>query len=144
MDLQAVIVDQFTATMVSIQEVIDSLSQKLDTQQGIHQSPPPGPSVPHASSFMLHGQSGVAPPIIAQTIVSEDVHALMDRLEQQIRQIRVSDSSVSCDDFDGILVANLPAKFRIPDIDRYTGIGCPRIHLRLYSNIIRAYGLDET
>ena len=100
--------------------------------------------MPHASSFMLHGQSGVAPPIIAQTIVSEDVHALMDRLEQQIRQIRVLDSSVSYDDFDGIPVANLPAKFRIPDIDRYIGIGCPRIHLRLYSNIIRAYGLDET
>ncbi|RVW29152.1 hypothetical protein CK203_102556 [Vitis vinifera] len=77
--------------MVSIQEVIDSLNQKLDTQQGIHQSPPPGPSMPHASSFMLHGQSRLAPPVIAQTTVSEDVHALMDHLEQQIRQIRDSE-----------------------------------------------------
>ena len=144
MDPQTIIVDQFTTTMVSIQEVIDSLNQKLDTQQGIHQSPPPGPSMPHASSFMLHGQSRLAPPVIAQTTVSEDVHALMDHLEQQIRQIRVSDSSVSCDSFDGIPVANLLAKFRIPDTDRYTGISCHRIHLRLYSNIIRAYGLDET
>ena len=28
-------------------------------------------------------------------------------------------------------------------IDRYMGIGCPRIHLRLYSTIMRAHGLDE-
>ncbi|RVW90740.1 hypothetical protein CK203_046422 [Vitis vinifera] len=40
-------------------------------------------------------------------------------------------------------VASLPAKFRMPDIKRYTGIGCPRIHLRLYSTVMRAHGLDE-
>ncbi|RVW81513.1 hypothetical protein CK203_051872 [Vitis vinifera] len=31
----------------------------------------------------------------------------------------------------------------MPDIERYTGIGCPRIHLRLYSTVMRALGLDE-
>ena len=51
--------------------------------------------MPQASPFMLHGQSEVVPPIITQTIVSEDVHAHMDRPKQQIRQIRVSDSSVA-------------------------------------------------
>ena len=40
-------------------------------------------------------------------------------------------------------VASLPTKFRMPDIERYTGIGCPRIHLRLYSTVMRAHGLDE-
>ncbi|KAL6318507.1 hypothetical protein AAG906_000585 [Vitis piasezkii] len=83
---------------------------------------------------MLHGQSEVVPPVMAQTTVSED----------QIRQIRMLDSSVTWDDSDGILVANLPAEFRMSEIDRYTGIGCPRIHLKLYSTIMRAYGLDET
>ncbi|KAL6338540.1 hypothetical protein AAG906_020646 [Vitis piasezkii] len=47
------------------------------------------------------------------------------------------------DDFDGLPVASLPAKFRMPEIERYTGIGCPRIHLRLYSTVMRAHGLDE-
>ena len=37
---------------------------------------------------------------------------------------------------------SLPAKFRMPEIERYMGIGCPRIHLRLYSTIMRAHGLD--
>ncbi|RVX02300.1 hypothetical protein CK203_028395 [Vitis vinifera] len=48
------------------------------------------------------------------------------------------------DDFDGSPVASLPTKFRMPDIDRYTGIGCPHIHLRLYSIVMRTHGLDES
>eukprot|EP00261_Vitis_vinifera_P025052 XP_010657630.1 PREDICTED: uncharacterized protein LOC100852852 [Vitis vinifera] len=67
----------------------------------------------------------------------------MDRIEQCMRQMRVSDGSVVWDDFGGMPVASLPAKFRMPDIERYTGIGCPRIHLRLYSTVMRAHGLDE-
>ncbi|RVW90509.1 hypothetical protein CK203_031052 [Vitis vinifera] len=60
-----------------------------------------------------------------------------------MRQMRVSDGSVVWDDFGGMPVASLPAKFRMPDIERYTGIGCPRLHLRLYSTVMRAHGLDE-
>ncbi|KAL6311813.1 hypothetical protein AAG906_033339 [Vitis piasezkii] len=60
----------------------------------------------------------------------------MDRLEQRMRQMRVSDGSVVWDNFEG--------KFRMPDIERYTGISCPRIHLRLYSTVMRAHGLDES
>ncbi|RVW38029.1 hypothetical protein CK203_027711 [Vitis vinifera] len=110
MDPQTIIVDQFTTTMASVQEVIDSLNQKPDTQ----------------------------------TTISKNVHARMDRLEQQIKQIRMLDSSVAWDDSDGIPVANLPAEFRMPEINRYTNIGCLCIHLILYSTIMRAYGLDET
>ena len=98
----------------------------------------------HASPFMLHGQSEVAPPVMAQTTVSEDVHACMDHLEQQIRHIRMLDSLVTWDDSDGIPVVSLPAEFRMSEIDKLTGIDCPHIHLRLYSTIMRAYGLDKT
>ena len=62
----------------------------------------------------------------------------MDRIKQRIRQLRVSDSLVVWDDLDSILVANLPTKFKMLDIERYTGIGCPCIHLRLYSTVMRA------
>ncbi|RVW40594.1 hypothetical protein CK203_079197 [Vitis vinifera] len=61
-----------------------------------------------------------------------------------MRQMRVSDGSVVWDDFEGMPVASLPAKFRMPDIERYTGIGCPHLHLRLYSTVMRAHGLDES
>ena len=41
-------------------------------------------------------------------------------------------------------MSSLPAKFRMSNIERYTGVGCPRIHLRLYSTMMRAHGLDES
>ena len=67
----------------------------------------------------------------------------MDRLEQMMRQMRVSDGDISWDDFDGSPVASLPTQFRMLEIKRYTGIGCPKIHFRLYSSVMRAHGLDE-
>ena len=56
----------------------------------------------------------------------------------------MSDGLVVWDDSDRIPRTGLPVEYRIPEIDRYIGIDCPCIHLRLYSTIMRAYGLDET
>ena len=57
--------------------------------------------------------------------------------------MRDPDEMISWDDPDDVPVATLPVGFRMPDIERYTGVGCPRIHLRLYSIVMRALGLDE-
>ena len=100
--------------------------------------------MPQASPYVLHGHSEISPPAVVQTAVVDDTHARMDLIEQRVRQLRVSDGSTVWDDLEGMLVASLPAKFRMPDIERYTGIGCPRIHLRLYSTMMRAHGLDES
>ncbi|WKA08452.1 hypothetical protein VitviT2T_026174 [Vitis vinifera] len=158
MDSQIVTVDQFAEAMASIQEAIASLGRRIDGQQAqqapppvgaqydptVPPPPPPSQSAPQAMPFTLHSQTGVAPPpIIVPTPTSEDPHARMDRLEQGLRQLRASDRATTWEGFDGVPVANLPAKFRMPDIERYTGIGCPRLHLRLYSTVMRAHGLDE-
>ena len=92
---------------------------------------------------MLHGHSEVVPPAVVQAPVIDDAHARMDRIEQRMRQLKVSDGSAVWDDLEGMPVASLSAKFRMPDIERYTGIGCPLIHLRLYSTVMRDHGLDE-
>ena len=108
--------------------------------------PPPLPSqsTPQAIPFTLHSQTEIASPlVIVPTLTSEDPHARMDRLEQRLRQLRTSDRAITRDDFDGLPMPSLPAKFRMPEIDRYTGIGCPHIHFRLYNTIMRAHGLDE-
>ncbi|RVW94269.1 hypothetical protein CK203_034758 [Vitis vinifera] len=127
MDSQIVTVDQFAEAMASIQEAIASLGRRIDGQQA--QQVPPRPGLP-ASHHRAHP-------------TSEDPHARMDRLEQGLRQLRASDRATTWEGFDGVPVASLPAKFRMPDIERYTGIGCPRLHLRLYSTVMRAHGLDE-
>ncbi|RVX14745.1 hypothetical protein CK203_011900 [Vitis vinifera] len=134
MDSQIVTVDQFAEAMASIQEAIASLGRRIDGHQ----------SAPQAMSFTLHSQTGVAPPPI--TGAHPDLRGPtcpMDRLEQGLRQLRASDRATTWEGFDGVSVASLPAKFRMPDIERYTGIGCPRLHLRLYSTVMRAHRLDE-
>ena len=73
----------------------------------------------------------------------EDAHARIDKLEQRMRQLKVSDGEMIWDDFDGLPMTNLLAKFKMPEIEQYTGIGCPRIHLRLFNTVMRAHDLDE-
>ena len=157
-DQQVVIVDQFTAAMASIQEALASLRQEIGSQQSrplivqdetLHDSLPPPPPLPipigpQGSPYVLHGHSEIAPPTVVQTTVIDDAHARMDRIEQRMRQLRVSNGSTVWDDLEGMSVATLPTKFRMPNIERYTSIGCPRIHLRLYSTVMRAHGLDES
>ncbi|KAJ9699548.1 hypothetical protein PVL29_008238 [Vitis rotundifolia] len=57
--------------------------------------------------------------------------------------MRDPDEMILWDDTDDVPVATLPVGFEMPDIERYRGVGCPRIHLRLYSAVMRALGLDE-
>ena len=47
----------------------------------------------------------------------ENAHARMDRLEQRMRLLRVSNGGMVWDDFDGLPMANLLAKFRKPVIE---------------------------
>ncbi|KAL6348330.1 hypothetical protein AAG906_005630 [Vitis piasezkii] len=87
--------------------------------------------------FTLHSQTEVTPPpIIVPIPISENPHARMDKLEQRLRQLRTLDGAITWEDFDGALVASLPAKFSMLEIERYTSINCHRIHLRLYSTMI--------
>ena len=47
----------------------------------------------------------------------EDAHTCMNKLEQRIRQLRLSDRGMVWDDFDELPMASLPAKFRMPKIE---------------------------
>ena len=46
-----------------------------------------------------------------------------------MRLLHILDGVMSWDGYDDLPVAALPVEFRMPDIKRYMGIGCPRIHL---------------
>ena len=87
----------------------------------------------------------MSPPIVTTTDDTRlaEQEAKVERLESRMRQIRLQDGGLTWDDRDGIPMASLPAKFRMPDIERYSGIGCPKIHLRLYSTIMRAHWIDD-
>ena len=80
---------------------------------------------------------------MAPAPIIDNTHARIDRLEQRIRSLHVSDGVIGWDGYDDLPVAALPVEFRMPDIERYTGIGCPSIHLQLYSTVMRGHRLDE-
>ena len=93
--------------MASIQEALVSLRQEIGNQQSrslvvqdetLHDSlpplpPPPVSTVPQASPYVSHGHYEVTPPVVVQTTVVDDAHARMDRIEQPMRQLRVSNCS---------------------------------------------------
>ncbi|RVX01350.1 Retrovirus-related Pol polyprotein from transposon 297 [Vitis vinifera] len=103
MDSQIVTVDQFAAAMASIQEAIANLGQRIDGQQA-QQSDRGCPASCHITYPDLRGPTCI------------------DRLEQRLRQMRASDEVITWEDFNGAPVANLPAKFRMPEIERYMTI----------------------
>ena len=75
--------------------------------------------------------------------IIDDTQARIDRIEQRIRSLHVLDGVIGWDEYDDLPVEALPVEFRMPNIERYTGIGCPRIHLQLYNVVMRGHRLDE-
>ena len=116
-------------------------------QQDYTVPPPPPPllqSAPQVGAFVLHGQTETTPhSVVAPAPIIDNTQARIDWLEQRIRSLHVSDGVIGWDGYDDLLVAALPVEFRMPDIERYTRIGCPRIHLQLYSAVMRGHRLDE-
>ena len=102
-------------------------------QQDYTVPPPPPPPVQSASwarAFVLHGQTETTlDSVMAPTQIVDDTQARIDRIEQRIKSLHVSDGVIGWDGYDDFPVVAFPVEFRIPDIERYTGIGCPRIHL---------------
>ena len=110
--------------------------------------PPPSPplvqSAPWAGAFVLHGQTETTPhSIMAPTQIIDDTEARINRIEQRIRSLHVYDGVIGWDGYDDLPVAALPVEFSMLDIERYTGIGCPCIHLQLYGAVIHEHRLDE-
>ena len=80
----------------------------------------------------------------AMACIQEGIANLGQRIDgQKTQQVPVQESA----QFDTTILPPPPPSQlvpqAIPEIERYTGIGCPHIHLRLYSIVMRAHGLDE-
>ncbi|KAL6325530.1 hypothetical protein AAG906_023375 [Vitis piasezkii] len=152
--------DELASTLASIQEFMAGVNRRLDQIESSRQNPHPismvtDETVPHTSQTAQaprvslgtpfhpadHYET-IPPPTV--TVPPPVIPTIEDtRLAEQEARIRLQDGGLTWDDRDGIPVVSLPAKFRMSDIERYSGIGCPKIHLRLYSTIMRAHGIDD-
>ena len=101
-------------------------------------------SAPQVGALVLHGQTETTPhSVVAPAPIIDNTQSRIDRLEQRIRSLHVSDEVIGWDGYDDLPVAAFLVEFRMLDIERYTGIGCPRIHLQLYSAVMSGHRLDE-
>ncbi|XP_010649293.1 uncharacterized protein LOC104879157 [Vitis vinifera] len=146
--------DELASTLASIQEFMAGVNRRLDQIESSRQDPHPAvmvtdEAIPHASQTAQTRPPGVSlgtpfhlvdpyetipPPTV--TVPPPMVPTIEDtRLAEQEAKVERLE--------DGIPAASLPAKFRMPDIERYNGIGCPKIHLRLYSTVMRAHGIND-
>ena len=107
--------------------------------------PPPSiQSAPQARAFVLHGQNEAIPhSVVAPTQVTEDTQARIERIEQRMRSLHVTDEVMSQNGYDDLPITALSVKFHMSNIKRYTGIECPRIHLQLYNAIMCGHRLDK-
>ncbi|RVX00125.1 hypothetical protein CK203_026581 [Vitis vinifera] len=141
--------DELASTLASIQEFMAGVSRRLDQLESSRQDPHPAgvvtdETIPHASQTAQTRPPGVSlstpfhladhyetipPPTVTVPPPMVPIIGILDWPSRRPR--------------DGIPAASLPAKFRMPDIERYSGIGCPKIHLRLYSTVMRAHGIDD-
>ena len=67
--------------------------------------------------------------VVAPAPIIDDTQARIYRIEQRIRSLHVPGGVIGWDGYDDVPMAALPVEFRMLDIERYTGIRCPCIHL---------------
>ena len=82
--------------------------------------------------------------VVASAQVADNTQTCIERIEQRMSSLHVTEGVMSWDGYDDLPVTALPVEFHMLDIERYTGIGCPHIHLQLYNAVMREHRLDET
>ena len=88
--------------------------------------PPLVQSAPQVGAFVLHGQTETMPhSLVTPAPIIDDTQARINRIEQRIKSLHVSDGVIGWDGYDDLPVVAFPVEFRMPNIERYTGIGCP-------------------
>ncbi|RVW98305.1 hypothetical protein CK203_034276 [Vitis vinifera] len=124
-------------------EFMVGVSRRFDQIENSRQDPYPAGMV---TDETVHHSSQTAQARPPKVSLGTPFH-LADHYETipppTITMLLPMDGGLTWDDKDGIPAASLPAKFRMPDIEHYSGIGCPKIHLRLYSTVMRAHGIDD-
>ncbi|RVW12134.1 Retrovirus-related Pol polyprotein from transposon 17.6 [Vitis vinifera] len=87
------------ATVDQLAEITDTMASLRDAILGLVPPPPPPPvqSAPQAGAFVLHGQIETTPhSVVAPAQIVDDTQARIDRIEQRMRSLHVSDGLWWC------------------------------------------------
>ena len=85
----------------------------------------------------------VAPsPVVDSKFTEHDARFV--KLEGYLKKFRgMDDFLFDVEDSESEIATKLLPKFKMPDMEKYNGIGSPKIHLRLYRSLMSSKQLDE-
>ena len=64
-------------------------------------------------------------------------------MEEMIRRARKVEELMDYDSLSLFPNARLPPKFKIPNLDKFDGTGCPKSHLKMYMRTMQPLGMTE-
>ncbi|MBE2321199.1 hypothetical protein DVA67_035075 [Solirubrobacter sp. CPCC 204708] len=67
----------------------------------------------------------------------------IEALEKALRGIRKSDDLVDMSSLSLFPKARLPSHFRMPELEKFDGMGCPKTHLKMYVRAMQPRGADD-
>ena len=78
------------------------------------------------------------------TLESEKkINERMNKMEEMIRRARKVEELMDYDSLSLFPNARLPPKFKIPNLDKFDGTGCPKSHLKMYMRTMQPLGMTE-
>jgi len=64
-------------------------------------------------------------------------------MEEMIKRARKMEDLMEYQSLSLFLDVRLPLKFKMPTLDKFDGIGCPKSHLKMYMRVIQPLGATE-
>ena len=67
----------------------------------------------------------------------------MNKMEEMIRRALKMEELMDYDSLSLLPNARLPSKFKMPNLDKFNGTGCPKSHLKMYIRAMQPLGATE-
>ena len=71
------------------------------------------------------------------------INKRMDKMEEMIRRACKMEDLMDFNSLSLFPNVRLPPKFKMPTLDKFDGIGCPKSHLKMYMRAMQPLGATE-
>ena len=69
------------------------------------------------------------------------INERMNKMEEMIKRVRKMEELMDYNSFSLFPNARLPPKFKMPNLDKFDGTGCPKSHLKMYMRAMQPLGV---